>query len=74
VDIWQGTGSHGGGDALLLNDLFEPAEDRDVYGRAADHRAGAFAALTGIAANRSMGDHRPATIASLIHNLDDPFR
>lgn len=44
---------HGGGDELLLRDLFgKPAPD--PLGRAADHRAGIWSILTGICANMSM--------------------
>ena len=73
VDVWQGTGGHGGGDTLLLQDLFDPDEERDYYKRAADHRAGAYAALTGIAANRSMALSRQVMVDSLVHDLEQPF-
>ena len=46
-------GGHGGGDRRMLEDLLRGGEP-DVLSRAADHRAGALAVLTGIAANRSM--------------------
>ncbi|KAF2202030.1 NAD-binding Rossmann fold oxidoreductase family protein [Delitschia confertaspora ATCC 74209] len=56
VEIPESEGAHGGGDMVLLNDLFgerkeeEMVEDR----RKASHIDGAMSILTGIAANRSM--------------------
>jgi predicted dehydrogenase len=53
VDVSEGIGSHGGGDKVLLEDIFgEPNEDS--YGRAASHIDGAWSLATGIAANRSI--------------------
>ncbi|OTB17356.1 hypothetical protein K445DRAFT_56992 [Daldinia sp. EC12] len=53
IEISDGVGAHGGGDTVLLNDLFgEPATDQ--YMRAASHVDGALSILTGIAANRSI--------------------
>ena len=44
---------HGGGDPLLLNDIFgEPVEDK--FHRAANHVDGAMSILTGVAANKSI--------------------
>lgn len=51
-------GGHGGGDDVMLRDLFgEPVDD--PLSRAADHHAGALSILTGIAANISMRQVRP---------------
>ncbi|KAK3346512.1 hypothetical protein B0T25DRAFT_279747 [Lasiosphaeria hispida] len=53
VEIDEVKGAHGGGDSVLLNDLFgEPVSDE--YMRAASHIDGAASILTGIAANRSI--------------------
>ncbi|KAK0714010.1 hypothetical protein B0T26DRAFT_754058 [Lasiosphaeria miniovina] len=53
IEIGGSTGAHGGGDTVLLNDLFgEPVTDE--YMRAASHIDGAASILTGIAANRSI--------------------
>jgi hypothetical protein len=57
-------GGHGGGDRRLLEDLFRGGEP-DPLSRAADHRAGALAVLTGIAANRSMASGVPVKIEDL---------
>ncbi|KRE46586.1 Gfo/Idh/MocA family protein [Paenibacillus sp. Soil522] len=53
VEVEEGLGGHGGGDPVLLNDLFGTAEE-DLFNRAADHIDGARSILTGIAANRSI--------------------
>jgi predicted dehydrogenase len=58
-------GGHGGGDRRLLEDLFRPG-GQDPLSRAADHRAGALAVLTGIAANRSLASGVPVKIGDLL--------
>ncbi|KAG7284686.1 hypothetical protein NEMBOFW57_009295 [Staphylotrichum longicolle] len=53
VEIETSKGAHGGGDSVLLQDLFgEPVTDE--YMRAASHIDGAASILTGIAANKSI--------------------
>lgn len=53
IEVGESVGAHGGGDSVLLNDLFgEPVSDE--YMRAASHIDGAASILTGIAANRSI--------------------
>ena len=61
----SGEGGHGGGDRRLLEDLFRGG-GADALSRAADHRAGALAILTGIAANRSLASGAPVRIADLM--------
>ncbi|MFF3444858.1 Gfo/Idh/MocA family oxidoreductase [Streptosporangium sp. NPDC002721] len=52
VAIPSGTGGHGGGDALMLDDVFRGAGD-DPLGRQAGYRAGVAGVMVGVAANRS---------------------
>ncbi|KAI9149098.1 putative nad-binding rossmann fold oxidoreductase family protein [Paramyrothecium foliicola] len=53
IDLGESVGAHGGGDKVLLDDLFgEPVSDE--FMRAASHVDGAASILTGIAANRSI--------------------
>jgi predicted dehydrogenase len=59
-------GEHGGGDALLLADLFGEAPPDDPLGRRADHIAGARSILTGIAANRSFATGLPVRVDDLV--------
>jgi predicted dehydrogenase len=58
-------GGHGGGDPLLLNDLFGEHND-DRFHRAATHVDGAVSILTGIAGNKSMQTGQPVEINNLI--------
>lgn len=54
VPITKIAGGHGGGDPLLLEQLFGTQPPPDPFHRAASHRDGAAAILMGIAANESM--------------------
>lgn len=65
VEVEDGNGGHGGGDPVLLRDLFgEPAEDR--FKRAANHIDGARSILTGIAANQSIRTGQPVRVQDLV--------
>ncbi|KFY42379.1 hypothetical protein V494_02430 [Pseudogymnoascus sp. VKM F-4513 (FW-928)] len=65
VSIDQGQGGHGGGDPVLLNDLFgQPAPDR--FNRAASHIDGAMSILTGIAANQSIRTGQAVQVKGLV--------
>ena len=66
VDIPQSVGGHGGGDLLLLEDLFGRSKKADPLKRAAGHLDGARSILTGIAANRSFATGLPVEIDSLV--------
>ena len=72
VDVWTGEGGHGGGDRVLLADLFAPEKKKDKYLRAADQRSGAYSILTGVAANHSLSSGKPTRIADLVQNIDYP--
>jgi predicted dehydrogenase len=69
---WTGTGGHGGGDRLLLDDIFLLEKPEDKYKRAADFRSGAYSILTGIAANLSMRDEKIIQIPEIVKNLASP--
>jgi len=71
VPVWTGEGGHGGGDDVMLRDLFAP-EGTDKYLRAADHRSGAASILCGIAANRSIAEGTWIQASDLLHGLDRP--
>ncbi|WP_214628583.1 Gfo/Idh/MocA family oxidoreductase [Paenibacillus agaridevorans] len=65
VEVEEGKGGHGGGDPVLLNDLFGvPKEDR--FRRAANHVDGARSILTGIAANRSIQTGQAVQVDTLV--------
>ncbi|MBQ7386934.1 MAG: Gfo/Idh/MocA family oxidoreductase [Clostridia bacterium] len=65
VPIEEGRGGHGGGDAVLLNDIFG-VPDYDPYHRAASHIDGAMSILTGISANKSIATGMPVDVLSLV--------
>ncbi|MCC3374998.1 Gfo/Idh/MocA family oxidoreductase [Cohnella sp. REN36] len=65
VAVEEGEGGHGGGDPVLLNDIFgTPVED--PFHRAANHVDGARSILTGIAANRSIQTGQAVRVADLV--------
>jgi predicted dehydrogenase len=72
VELWQAEGAHGGGDLPLAKDVFAPEDEPDRFGRAADHRAGAWSLLTGIAANRSIASGQPVDVDTLVRGLGLP--
>ena len=69
---WTGEGGHGGGDKVLLDDLFLPERKKDKYLRAADQRSGAYSILTGVAANLCFQKNRPMKIAELVEDIGYP--
>jgi predicted dehydrogenase len=71
-EIWTGKGGHGGGDDLLLNDLFDSDVAKDEYLTAADQRSGAYSILTGIAANQSMAKGVVIKVADLVKQVGYP--
>lgn len=64
VPIPEGAGGHGGGDALLLRDVFDGA-GHDPLGRVSDWRDGVRSVAVGIAGNRSLQSGQPVRIADL---------
>ncbi len=65
VPIEEKAGGHGGGDPVLLNDLFGIPEP-DPFNRAASHIDGTMSILTGIAANKSIATGLPVNIDGLV--------
>jgi predicted dehydrogenase len=72
VEVPPAEGGHGGGDLPLLRDVLAPSGAPDPLGRAADHRAGAWSVLTGIAANRSIATGEAVEVATLVRGLEEP--
>jgi predicted dehydrogenase len=70
--VWTGVGGHGGGDDVMLKELFSPERVTDKYLRAADQRAGAYSTLVGIAANRCFTTGQPVKLADLVKNIGAP--
>ncbi len=65
VPVEEKEGGHGGGDPVLLNDLFGTPEP-DRFNRAASHVDGIMSIMTGIAANKSIATGMPVNIDSLV--------
>ncbi|KWX74761.1 Gfo/Idh/MocA family protein [Paenibacillus jilunlii] len=61
VQFESSAGGHGGGDPVLLRDIFDRKQE-DRFGRAASHKDGAMSIMTGIAANRSMRTGQPVKV------------
>jgi hypothetical protein len=72
IEPWRASGSHGGGDAAMLRDIFHPHPSPDKYLRAADERSGAASILVGIAANRCLETGQPVFLADLVSGLAAP--
>ncbi len=72
ITPWTAEGDHGGGDRLMLEDIFAPDPAGDKYWRVADERAGAWSILVGIAANRSLETRSRVNISDLVPGLAKP--
>ena len=72
IEPWTGEGGHGGGDRVMLDDIFGKEKREDKYLRAADQRAGAYSILTGVAANLAISTGEPVQIADLVHDIGYP--
>ncbi len=67
IDVWAGSGDHGGADPVMLGYLFDPAAmPADSYGRASTHREGAWSILTGIAANAAIATGEKINVDSML--------
>jgi predicted dehydrogenase len=66
VKVEESKGGHGGGDPVLLNDLFGAVKPPDRFNRAASHVDGAMSILTGIAANLSIRTEQPVKVDTLV--------
>ncbi len=65
VEVLEGKGGHGGGDPILLQDIFGTPV-KDEFNRAATHVDGAMSILTGIAGNISLNTGQPVKVDELI--------
>lgn len=73
IEPRMGSGDHGGGDAVMLRDIFDPDPTRDPLIRSADERGGAASCLIGIAADRCFETGQPVRIDSLVTGLERPI-
>ncbi len=70
MEIPQSDGGHGGGDPIMLDEIFGGKPFPDPFHRAANHIDGARSILTGIAANESFRTGLPVKVDSLLR-LDE---
>lgn len=66
VEIPEGVGGHGGGDRVMLEQIFASDPPADPFNRAASHIDGAASILLGIAANESMATGQPINVDDLL--------
>ena len=66
LEVHSAAGGHGGGDPVLLDDIFLPNRPADPLGRAATQRDGAYSIMVGIAAYHSIDQRRAITVADLL--------
>ncbi len=71
VGIDKVEGGHGGGDPMMLEDIFGTKKN-DGLGKYADYIQGSYSILVGIAANKSIDENRPIYLSELIKGLDAP--
>ena len=71
IKPWTGEGGHGGGDDVMLAEVFGTAEP-DKYLRRADERAGLYSCLIGASANKSFVSGGAVKIADLVSGLTSP--
>jgi predicted dehydrogenase len=66
IEPETGSGGHGGGDPVLLRDVFTPGGDTDPLRRRANQVDGTYSILIGVAAAMSIDRGAPVKIADLI--------
>jgi predicted dehydrogenase len=72
IKPWTGEGGHGGGDKVMLDELFTSNAPPDKYLRASDERGGAASCLIGIAANKAFQTGQRVAINDLVSGLKAP--
>lgn len=72
IKPWTGEGAHGGGDKVMLDEIFLPSAPADKYKRASDHRGGAAAILVGIAANKCFQTGQAVDTTKLLTGFERP--
>ena len=72
LEAWTGAGSHGGGDKVMLDEIFLADAPADKYLRASNEHAGAASILIGVAANQSFKTGQPVVINELVSGLETP--
>jgi predicted dehydrogenase len=66
VEIPEGVGGHGGGDAVMLEQIFAKQPPHDPFARAASHVDGAASIMLGVAANQAIASGELVRVRDLI--------
>ena len=66
IEIPRAEGGHGGGDRVMLEQIFSPNPPPDPFGRAASHLDGAASILLGMSANESIATGLPVNCDDLV--------
>ena len=66
VEMEEGIGGHGGGDKVMLCDIFSDNPPYDELKRAASHIDGVYSIMTGICANKSIATGLPVKVEDMI--------
>jgi len=72
LEVRTGVGHHGGGDKVMLADIYSPDKSNDPLKRAAGIGDGSYSILVGIAANQSMKSGESVAIDSLVKSIPAP--
>jgi hypothetical protein len=72
IEPWTGVGGHGGGDKVMLDDIFLPNPPADKYFRTSNEHAGAIGCLIGIAANKCFETGQTVRIPDLVKGVERP--
>ena len=74
IEPRMGQGGHGGGDPVLLADIFDPDAPHDPLHRKANQVDGTYSILVGVAAYTSIREHRPVKISELLGDAPLGYR
>lgn len=66
IEVQTGEGGHGGGDPILLADVFDPNAPADPLRRKAGQKDGAYSILIGVAASKSIDTGQAVKISQLL--------
>ncbi|HEY4203225.1 MAG TPA: Gfo/Idh/MocA family oxidoreductase [Devosiaceae bacterium] len=71
IEVWHGTGDHGGADPVMLGYLFDADNvEPDRYDRSSNQVMGAWSILSGIAANGSLASGQVVDVDALLKSYD----
>ena len=66
LEIPSASGGHGGGDTMILDQIFLPDPPADPFNRSATHVDGAASLLMGLAANRAIETGQAVDVDTLL--------